>query len=114
VSGVVTVDGRDPPGMGKIMFTPTQPAAGFPRRPGIARFDVDGAYQVQSWDPGDGLVPGLYKVSVECWETPPNLEGKTVKSYIAKQHLSPSTSGLELTIEPDAGSVEYNIELTAR
>ncbi len=113
VVGKVTVDDQAPPGPGKIMFTPTEPAGGFPRRPGIATFGVDGYYEVQSWDPGDGLVPGHYQASVECWETPPNLDGKPFKSYIAAKHQSPTTSGLEIMIEVKSKSVEFDIPVTS-
>ncbi|MCA9261920.1 MAG: hypothetical protein KDA61_22035, partial [Planctomycetales bacterium] len=35
-------------------------------RPGSARFDVDGNFAVGSFQPGDGLLPGVYRVSVTC------------------------------------------------
>jgi hypothetical protein len=114
VTGIVTVDGQKPPGPGKIMFTPRKAADGFPTRPAIAPFDTDGRYRVRSFPKHEGIIPGQYQVAVECWETPPNLEGKPVRSYIAAKHQSPTTSGLELTVEADSKPVEFDIALTSR
>ena len=65
VSGKVTVDGQTPPGAGTVTFTVVEPADGFPNRPAMAKFDVDGEYTATSFEPGDGLVPGSYKIAVE-------------------------------------------------
>ena len=111
VSGNVVVDGQPPPGPGTLSFTVVEPASGFPSRPAMAKFGNDGKYVVTSFDPGDGLVPGKYKVSVECYETPPNMEGKPVKSYIDAEYMNGETSGLELDIEPGSSPVVFDIVL---
>ena len=79
----------------------------------MAKFEVDGAYRATTFDPGDGLLPGTYTVAVECYETPPNMEGKPIKSYIPEKYISPTTSGLQLTVEPKSKPVVFNLELTA-
>jgi hypothetical protein len=109
VSGFVRVKGAPPPGEGKVIFTPVEAAGGFTQRAGFARFGSDGRYAAQSFKPGDGLFPGRYLVAVECWETPPNMEGKPVKSHIDPKYTDPHKSGLELVVEPDAGSVDFDI-----
>lgn len=111
VSGKVTVNGETPPGPGTISFTVATPASGFPSRPAMAKFDTSGEYTVTSFDPGDGLVPGHYKVAVECYETPPNMEGKPVKSYIPKKYMNGETSGFELEIEPGSKPVQFPIAI---
>ena len=111
VSGQVTVGGQPPPGAGTITFTVVEPAAGFPSRPAMAQFGADGQYVTTSYDPGDGLVPGTYRVAVECYQTPPNMEGKPVRSYIDEKYTSGATSGFALTVEPRSGPIVFNIEL---
>ena len=111
VSGKVTVDGQTPPGAGTITFTVVEPADGFPNRPAMAKFDVDGEYTATSFEPGDGLVPGSYKIAVECYETPPNMDGKPVKSYIDDRYINGETSELELTVEPGAKAIDFDIKL---
>lgn len=111
VSGVLTVAGGPPPGPGTISFTVVQPADGFPNRPAMAKFGDDGVYKVTTYDPGDGLLPGKYQVAVECYETPPNMDGKPVKSFIDKKYMNGETSGFELNIEPNSKAIEFNLEL---
>ena len=68
VSGKVTLDGGAMPGPGTLYFTPASAAEGSPLRPGTANFKADGSYSAGSFEEGDGLVPGNYKVDVHCWE----------------------------------------------
>jgi hypothetical protein len=77
----------------------------------MAKFKADGAYVVTTYDPGDGLLPGTYSVAIECYETPPNMEGKPVKSFIDKKYMSPDTSGFELSVDPKSRPVVYDILL---
>lgn len=111
VSGTVTVNNQAPPGPGTVLFTVVEPAEGFPNRPSMAKFDTTGKYSVTTYDPGDGLLPGSYKVAVECYETPPNMDGKPVKSYIDEKYIKPATSGLELTVEPKSKAIQFDINL---
>jgi len=112
VSGKVTVNGQDPPGPGVVTFSVVKPADGFPNRPTMAKFGVNGAYSATTYEVGDGLIPGSYTVAIECYETPPNMDGKPVKSYIDEKYSNPATSGLELTVEPGSKPVSFNIDLT--
>ena len=112
VAGKVTVNGQPPPGPGVVTFTVVQPADGFPNRPSMAKFGADGAYSATTYDPGDGLLPGSYTVAIECYETPPNMDGKPVKSYIDEKYLVPATSGFELVVELGSRPVSFDIDLT--
>ena len=67
VHGQITYGGGEWPKPGCLYFT-SQPAAGVITRPGMAVFGPDGRFQVTTFRPDDGLLPGEYQVSVECWE----------------------------------------------
>jgi hypothetical protein len=113
VSGRVTLDGAKPPGPGTIYFNP-EAADGAPLRPAIGDFDADGNYSAKSFTPGDGLLPGKYVIRVDCYKTPPNMEGKPVVSYLPPRYRNPSESGLSLVVAPGAGPVTFNVDLSSR
>src|SRR5207244_1962164 len=100
VSGRVTFDGQAPPGPGTVYFLPQEAAKGFPSRPATGDFDRAGYFKAKTFEPDDGLMPGKYTMHVECYETPPNMEGKPVKSYVPSKYQSAATSGFELEITP--------------
>lgn len=108
---MVTVAGEDPPGPGVVTFTVVKPAEGFPNRPAMAKFGEDGEYSATSFEPGDGLLPGEYAISIECYETPPNMEGKPVVSYISEKYMKPASSGFVLTLEPKSRPVVLDMDL---
>ena len=111
VSGTVTVNDQPPPGEGRVTFTVVEPAEGFPNRPAMAKFDESGEYSATTYDEGDGLLPGHYTIAVECYETPPNMDGKPVKSYIDEKYLTGQTSGFEITVEPGSKPIQLNLKL---
>jgi hypothetical protein len=106
IKGHVTLDGQPPGEVGKLHFTPTEAAEGYDKRPAMGGFDVDGAYTVMSWSPGDGLVPGHYTVNV--------YPGTMANTRIPKKYHQSGTSGLEVTVPVDQGEIEYNIELSTK
>lgn len=79
VQGKVTFNGGPPPKPGRIAFqlVPGTSNEGLPTRPGNAGFGADGAFQVTTFEKGDGLMPGTYEVRVICLD---GLPGQT-KSY---------------------------------
>lgn len=101
VSGRLLFDGQPPPARGTIYFLPQAAAEGFPMRPGMADFDESGKFVATTFKPGDGLMPGKYAMHVECWQTPPNMEGKPAKSFVPKKYQSAVTSGLTLEVTAD-------------
>ncbi len=113
VSGTVTFDGGECPAEGSLYFIPVEPPPGIPMRPGTGDFDRDGAYAVKSFKPGDGLLPGKYQVRIECWEVPPNMEGRPVKSFIPQRYHVAEESGFELDVPSGSGAITFDVPLTS-
>jgi hypothetical protein len=112
VKGKITRDGGGWGRPGLIYFTAAEPAEGFPRRPGMADFDTDGNFVAETFNPGDGLIPGRYVVNLECWEVPPTMGGPPAKSYIPEKFKHGSTSGFEVIVEADQrGPVVVNFDV---
>ena len=110
VHGQVTLAGGDWPAAGLIVFTPVEPAKGFPRRAGRAFFDPQGQFAAMTYEEGDGLMPGTYRVAVYCGEAIRDMESAG-RSYVPAKYQNPAQSGLELTVPAGAGPIEvsYNI-----
>ena len=106
VSGKITYGGGPWPTEGVLYFKPLEPASGFPQLTGIAHFQASGAFDVQSTGHERGLVPGRYAVQVECWETPPNMDGKPVKSHVPADFRIP-----DLTVEVGAKSKSLSLDV---
>ncbi len=83
VSGSVTVKGEAPSYPGGVFFAPIEVEEGYPKRGGRALFETDGEFSVTTFEDGDGLIPGTYRVRVESWKVPPSM-GKPGVSYIPK------------------------------
>jgi hypothetical protein len=114
VSGKVTLDGEKVPGPGYIYFTIDSTGKEGISRPGTAEFDAEGNYKVTSFEPGDGLMPGKYLLRVDCWKTPPNMDGKPVVSFIPQKYQDAAQSGLELNVEPNSKPITFDIKLTSK
>jgi hypothetical protein len=91
VRGKVTFDGEAPPAPGMVYFAPVEVAQGVPRRPGRGPFDLDGEFTVTSFSEGDGLVPGTYRVRVECWKKAPTMDAPG-ESYVAAAFHPPTVN----------------------
>ena len=102
VTGRVTLahGGWGRPGM--IYFAPLEPAAGYPRLPGMGDVDRDGNFRATTQPDRDGLVPGKYRVGLEMWEVPPTMGGPPAKSYLPAKYQSAATSGLEIVVPADS------------
>lgn len=114
VSGKVTLDGGKVPGPGFIYFTTDGTGKVVTSRPGTAEFDAEGNYRAQTFTTGDGLLPGVYALRVDCWKTAPNMDGKPVVSFVPQRYQDASRSKLELTVEPDAKPITHNIDLSSK
>jgi hypothetical protein len=80
-------------------------AEGLPNRPGRADFDTSGKFVARSFQDGDGLVPGRYRVLVECWKVVP-VDGKPGVSYIASGYAPP-----ELVVDRESGALTYDLNV---
>ena len=84
ISGIITCDGKEPPAAGSIIFMPEQ---GQPdAQQGKAVFDKGGKFVASTWETGDGLRPGKYKVRIECWEAAPSFSGSAGISLIDRKY----------------------------
>ena len=117
VTGRVTFRGESMPGPGVLYFIPMEVKEGLPRRPGTARFEQDGRFAVGSFEMDDGLVPGEYRVHVQCWEVAPQEVGPGEEapapiSFIPTRYGDTATSGLSVSVPADRREVEVRFELT--
>jgi hypothetical protein len=117
VTGRVTFRGESMPGPGVLYFVPMDVAEGLPHRPGTARFEQDGRFAVGSFEMDDGLVPGDYRVHVQCWEVAPQEvvpeeEAPAPISFIPTRYGDTATSGLSVSVPADRREVEVRFELT--
>jgi len=103
VVGRVTLAGGGWGRPGMIFFAPVEPAAGFPRLPGMADVDEEGNFRATTQPNRDGLTPGTYRVGLEMWEVPPTMGGPPAKSYLPQKYQSAATSGLEVVVPADGG-----------
>jgi hypothetical protein len=106
ISGKVSIDGQAPGEVGKLYFTPTKTADGYPTRPASGAFTADGNYRVMSWEVDDGLVPGHYAVSVTPAD--PN------RTAVPSKYQQNTTSGLEVDVPVDQRKVEFNIDIRTK
>lgn len=112
VQGRITLGGGAWPKPGTVKFSPIQPEEGFPALPGVADFDVDGKFEVQTFRPADGLMPGRYRVGVVCWEQPPTYENSVGKnSYVPDAYRDAEASPLEVAVPPRAGPQQLTLDV---
>lgn len=114
VSGRVTFDGRPPPAIGTVYFLPIEAGEGFPSRPATGDFGPDGLFRATTFEPGDGLMPGKYLMAIECWESPPNMSGNPVKSYVPTKYQSPQASGFKLDITPTTKPQQVTLDVVTK
>ena len=115
VRGKVTFGGGDWPKPGILYFNIDRPAEGLPGRPAMGRFGTDGHLTVSTFSEGDGLIPGYYKIGVECWEVPPSMDSpKAAKSYVPDSYPSAAASGLEVTVVRGQSVVEVDFDIPKR
>ena len=104
VQGRVTYQGQPLPA-GIVGFTPIDAGLESPNRPAIAEIGRDGFYRVSSFRPGDGLVPGEYRVTVESYVSRPRgIEDRNAPtvSRIPLRYADVAKSALRFTVPADA------------
>ncbi|MCG8585756.1 MAG: hypothetical protein MI757_13705 [Pirellulales bacterium] len=113
VEGRVTLAGGEWPASGMIVFSPSAPAEGFPRRPGRAIFGPSGEFTVTTFAEGDGLLPGEYRAAVFCGESVGSDMEARAKSYVPARFQSPVRSGLTLSVPIGAGPLQVLYDIPA-
>jgi hypothetical protein len=100
VTGRITFNNGDWPRPGVIYFAPLGMHDGIPQRPGSATFSTDGKFRAGTFTTSDGLIPGKYRINIECWEHPPSMAygAPVAKSCVPKEFQSGKSSGLEIVV----------------
>ena len=110
VHGKITFDGGECPAEGTIIFSPIETPAGVAKRPGSGKFSKDGAFTITSYKdrPNSGLLPGRYRVRIECisGQPPQRPGGFEEVSYIAAKYKPE-----ELTVPEDEDDIEINYDI---
>ena len=115
VEGTIIFGGGPWPKPGVLNFTVESPAPGLPNRPAMGLFDTDGRLTVTTFKRGDGLIPGKYRIGVECWEVRPEMASPTPpKSYVPPRYRSAATSGLTVIVEPGQKVVTLNLDVAKK
>ncbi len=117
VSGVITISGQPLAGA-TVVFIPVAHNYG-----ATAMTDSDGAYELQTFDPKDGAVPGRYQVTVRKVESPVGVPATeeppddddagplfVEKSLIPAKYGQPNTSGLEAQVA-ESGENKLSFDL---
>jgi hypothetical protein len=106
VSGRVTYDGGEWPMAGTIGFTPSSSADGKEARAGSGNFGKDGSFVVGSYKPGDGLLPGVYRVKVSC------VDPSDFTKSVAELDIVPKDFHVEdLVVEAGMDPIELNLDV---
>jgi hypothetical protein len=116
VHGKITLGGGAWPKPGVLYFTSIEPAPGFTRHPGTAKFEKDGTFVVSTVGVGDGLYPGKYGVAVECWEIPPSMDAKAPprRGVAESKFESARSSGLTLDVPVGSGPIHVDFDAAPR
>ena len=102
VSGTVTIDGT-PLAFGTVTFMPDSTAS----RAGGGSLDKNGVFQVSSFTPNDGLMPGKYSVMILAIEP---INQTSQRWHAPKKYSVTKTSGL--TCEINEAIDDLNFELS--
>ena len=106
VRGQLSFEGAAPPAEGQVTFAPIESAPNFPTRPASGDFDKTGAFTLTTFAPGDGVIPGKYRVNINCWREPPTLKTKLSANYV------PADFKFEVTVDQNAEEpVELRIDV---
>jgi hypothetical protein len=111
VDGKITYAGGDWPKPGMLFFTIKEPGPNLPRRPGNAVLATDGTFRAKTFSDRDGLVPGKYVITMECWKQMPTMT-KAGISYVPERYQSGALSDIIVDVREDAESplkLEFDI-----
>jgi hypothetical protein len=109
VSGHITFAGGACPAEGTIVFSPVAVEKGLPRRPGMAKFQQDGAFTVTSFREGDGLIPGHYRPIVSCWKGEPRNDDPS--SFERLNYVPSNYKAAEVVVAPTGNAVVVTLDV---
>jgi hypothetical protein len=98
------------PAPGLLVFLPDGPKAEAPTRPGRAVFGTDGRFTAGAFTDDDGLLPGRYRVIVQCGEPIGDDDAPSV-SHVPARYGSPATTDLTLDVPATSRGVEMVFSL---
>jgi hypothetical protein len=101
VAGVVLIDGQ-PLKHGVVQVVPAGARAAH------GKIDANGRFELTTFEPNDGCVPGRHTVAVVANES---IDGSSQRWHAPKRYMDPATSGLEVTVNAE-GSNDLPIELS--
>ncbi len=105
VSGRVVPPTGAWPASGLLIFLPEAAAGEGLSRPGRAVFGVDGRFTAGAFTDDDGLLPGRYRVIVQCGEPVGDNDAPTA-SHVPARYGSPATTDLTLDVPATSRGVE--------
>lgn len=116
VSGKVTYKGQ-PVSKATVTFQALDAGDSANRRPAIGEIQPDGTYQLSTFNPDDGALPGDYQVVITSFDNEPtaeeHAEGAERKSAIPEKYSNAVTSGLMQKIDASSSApITANFELT--
>lgn len=106
VSGLVTFNGQ-PVSDAAVTFYPEG------GRPASGRTDAEGIYQLTTFTPNDGAIPGSHRVAILKASTPPGNspeELEAVERVIPEKYANEASSGLTATVNVDQETpIDFNL-----
>jgi hypothetical protein len=117
-SGTVRYQGKPVP-RGTLTFTPETTEG----RPAAGDLDTDGTYTATTATPGDGMLPGKYRVSVNAVDRDMSVvKGKPggihrvdliakapKKALVPTKYADPSTSRLTVEVKPESNTFDFEL-----
>ena len=90
----------------RLLSHQSKPHRTYPRRPASGDFDKTGTFTLTTFTKDDGIIPGKYRVNINCWREPPTLKTKLSANYV------PADFKFEVTIDENADEpVELRIDV---
>jgi hypothetical protein len=106
VRGKITFAGQAPPKPVLLTFVCLTTESSEIKQNGTAQTQADGSFVVTTFRPGDGLIPGKYRVNLECWQEQPTMDRPSGKS-----HVPASFKATELEVSSSQSNVSFDLDV---
>jgi hypothetical protein len=104
IQGSITLDDK-PLGGGMVMFLPEDDEKG---RPASGAIDPDGTFELGTASPGDGIVPGKYRIVVTPPSTP-GIKAPANRKAVPARYSDPEKTPLRSTIKTADQKVQLDM-----